>query len=457
MGHILFGLPGIESFHLHSRVARKLLTRGHRVTVLTGDPVAFEFYCRQGLACTDLRPSRAGRDHDGGSVPIVEFAEVDCRLAGRDAGAGRAIDRHAVRLARWLPGILHLLETDPPDLVLCHAGRTGRHRLLHFLARRHGCKVLHTGDGLLPMTLQVDPEGIDGDASFADLTSRDYRRTAPDEEFLAAATAAWLGHAYPPALGRVGIAVPPLYAQFCAAVRGCWRGQWREGLRSFGAWKRSRPVDPRPGDETPLPAPPNVVLLLQQPRDPRLLLDAGARIPHREFIRAASAAVKEFDSTARVLVVLPTEKSNPGGVPANVVLAAPATAAHAVATAMAVITINHPLGLAGILSKTPVLHLGRTPYGIRGVSHATSIETLARDLHAAVEHEQPTLRRRFLTRMLKNYHIWCPPRQPDSNGITGLVCHIEAMLGTKQRLSRPLRYRVGPVWPLGVPTQRKSS
>ena len=457
MGHILFGLPGIEHFHLHSRLARKLMTREHRVTVLAADPVAFEFYCRQGLACTDLRPSRSGRDHGRGAAPIVEFAEVDCRLAGHDTAAGRAVDRHAVWLSRWLPGMTHQFATDPPDLVLFHAGRTGRHRLLHFLAQQYGCKVLHCGEGLLPMTLQVDPEGIDGDASFADLTSQDYRRTPPDEEFLAAATAAWLGRAYPPALARVGIAVPPRFAQICAAVRACWRGQWHAGLRGLGAWKRCRAVDPRTGPETPLPAPPNVAVLLQQPRDPRLLLDADAPMEHRELIHAASAAVRQFDSTARALVVLPAKRSNPGGVPRNVVLVEPHAAAHTVATAIAVITINHPLGLAAILSRTPVLHLGRTPYGVRGVSHGATIGTLARDLRAAFEHEQPTLRRRFLTRMLKEHHIWCPPRQPDSNGIAGLVCRIEAMLGTSKQRTRPLRYRAGPVWPLGVSTQRKSS
>ena len=96
MGHILFGLPEIDHFHLHSRAARKLVSRAHRVSVLTGDPVTFEFYCHQALACLDLRPGPPPPPEH--LVPVQEFASIDCRYRGIREPTPRMLRRAALRL-----------------------------------------------------------------------------------------------------------------------------------------------------------------------------------------------------------------------------------------------------------------------------------------------------------------------------------------------------------------------
>ena len=130
--------------------------------------------------------------------------------------------------------------------------------------------------------------------------------------------------------------------------------------------------------------------------------------------------------------------------------------ALAVSMGAAVVTINHPLGLAAILSGTPVLHMAQTPYGIPGVATRTDGPQLADDLRTALtDEDQPTLRRRFLTRILKEHHIWCAPNAPDSNGVAGLVRWIETAIDSPKLQGRPTRYRPGPVWPLAVGSPRR--
>ena len=70
-------------------------------------------------------------------------------------------------------------------------------------------------------------------------------------------------------------------------------------------------------------------------------------------------------------------------------LVPPSAAPLAVSTAAAVVTVNHPLGLAAVLAGTPVLHMGRTPYGVRGVSQRTSIDLLGDEFLEAVNTGDP--------------------------------------------------------------------
>lgn len=463
MGHILFGLPEIEHFHLHSRAARKLTSRTHRVSVLTGDPVSFEFYCHQGLACLDLRPERLSEpDH---LVPVQEFAAIDCRLWGVREPNRQLLLRASRRLERRLPGLQRLFEEDPPDLVMMYEGRTGLHRMLHWLATRHGVPVMHLGPGLLPMTLQVDSEGIDGDASFASATAQNYRRAGIDDEFLAAATGAWLGRAFPPPLARLGVAAPPLHRRIAASALSLLRREWDRGLTGIGSWQKAYEIRwPEPVPDVAWPLPPFVTLLLQDRDDPRIRLDSAGYTAPEQLIRTTWQAVRRIDPMLSLVVV--TSGDTPPRAPRNdpwpgTVHFVPAAAgALAVTMAMAVVTVNHPLALAAILSGTPVLHTARSPYGIPGVATRTDGAQLADHLRAAMTHaDQPTLRRRFLTRILKEHHIWCPPNAPDSNGVAGLVQWIERAIDSPKLQGRPPRYRPGPVWPLAVgtaPRRRKS-
>jgi hypothetical protein len=457
MGHLLFGLPEISQFHLHSRLARKLMTREHRLTVLSGDPVTFEFYCHQGLASLDLRPERRGSTAD--EVPLVEFAELDCRLAGHPEPSRWQVQRAQARLASRVAPLARLFEHDPPHLLLLCDGRSGMHRMLQFLAVRHGVKVLHIGAGLLPLTLQVDTEGIDGDSSLCRATSQDYRGCQADEEFLAAATGAWLGHAYPPPLARVGVSVPPLLGRLVASMQAVARRQWHAARTGITAWQAAheRGLPPRAAPPD-LPPVPYAVVLLQAPTDPRLTLDNPNPVDQRRLVAATRRAVTALDPQARTLVVCagpppPRPLALRGVWSDDVVFLPAAAAAVAVATAMLVVTINHPLGLGAILSNTPVLHLGRTPYGLHDVARRTSLDMLEVDAAEVLRVGHSPLRARFLTRVLKDHHIWCPPSTPDSNGIAGLVQQIEARLPGRSRPA--LRYRAGPVWPLAVDSSRR--
>jgi hypothetical protein len=457
MGHILFGLPEIEHFHLHSRVARRLTGREHRVTVMTGDPVSFEFFCYQGLACEDVPPEPLPDDH---LVPIQEFAAIDCRLAGWRDPNPRQMRRAVRRLERRVTGLVRLFERDRPDLVLMYEGRTGLHRLLHFVAAQYGSKVLHIGAGLLPMTLQVDSAGVDGDATYAGAAVQDYRRAPIDDEFLAAATAAWLGRALPPPLARLGVVAPPLHRRVLAAIHACGRFEWRRGVDGVRAWQRAHQIHwPVPGREFDLPRGPFVALLLQDRDDPRIRLDASGFVNADHLVRSTWQALQRVDPGAHLAVVRAeggTSQPDPTGWPDQVHFVPAGAGALAVAMAMAVVTVNHPLGLAGILSGTPVLHTARSPYGVPGVAFRTDGSNIADDLARALTEEPlPTLRRRFLTKILKDHHIWCPPTAPDSNGVAGVVRRIESAIDCPKTKSRPLRYRAGPVWPLAVPTRRR--
>ena len=132
----------------------------------------------------------------------------------------------------------------------------------------------------------------------------------------------------------------------------------------------------------------------------------------------------------------------------------PEAAPEAAATALAVVTVNHPAGLIGRLAGTPVLHMGRTPYGIPGAGCIrTGPDHIGQDLMAALDsgyggvgQEDPAVG--FLGWLLGFGHIWCCPDNPDHNGINGWVQDIETELQEVGPVGGPLRYRAGPAWPL---------
>lgn len=447
MAHIVIGLPEIEQLHLHSRLARRLAARGHRVSVWPGDPVTFEVYSHQGLACRELRP--ATPKAAGLVAPVAEFAEIDARLAGRPAGSA-AVER---ALARAAAGLARLIETDPPDLTLVFAGRSGRHRLLHFLSVGHGIRVLHVGPGLLPSTLQVDAQGVDGDASFGQAGPQDYRSAAVDDALLDAATAAWLGHALPPPLPRLGFSVPPLGDRVFAALRAFGRGQWRLATQGLNAWERAHRLPRLPDPPPAMPPAPFGVVLLQPDADPRLRLDCSTPVDPRALVEHTRDALRRLDRGIGTAVAAPGGRPLGRGWPDGVEWLPENAASVATATALVVTSINHPLGFGGLLAGTPVLHLGRTPYGVDGVACASNLDTLALDLERAVTCPHAPLRRRFLTRMLEQHHIWCSATQPDGNGLAGIVQHLERALGGP---APKLQYRHGPAWPLAAGDSYKS-
>ncbi len=448
MGHIVFGAPSIERFHLHERVARAVRTRGHRVTVLATDPVAFAFYSAQGLPTWQVRPGPSR----GLSMPLDPFAEQDCLLRGVSRPSLTQLTRAVRPLQRALGGLVRFFEVDTPDLLLLHQERNGMHRLLHFLAREFGCGILWTGDGLVPATMQWDGDGLDGDASSCRRTAQDYRGQTGAEVFLAAVLASLLAGASPAPLSRSQIRSPALGSRVATGFSSLGRGHGHGFFGALHAWRKALPSPVRRDPPVELPDRPFITVLLQSPRDPRLCLDAVETWPSAYLVRAATAAARKVDPDLAIVAVLPE-----GGLPnpqldafakiPSVIVHPRSSALLATTTALAVITVNDPLAIAGLLAGTPLLHTGRSLYQLRGVTTRTALDTLERDLPGALTDDQSHLRERFLTWLLSEGHLWCWPDFPDHNGINGLVQRIEESM-KHDASGVGLHYRAGPVWPL---------
>jgi hypothetical protein len=450
MGHVVFADPGIRRFHLHERLARELRSRGHRVSVLCVDPVAATFWSCQDLGVTRVQPVRPTATQ----VPVERFAALDCRL--RDTRpAGRALGRATARLQRLLPGIQRFFEVETPALVFLHRERSGTHGLLDLVARESGSRVLWTGDGLLPHTLQLDEHGIDGDSTTAQRSAWDFRGQHANQPFLASALAALLGRTTPLPLARRLLQEPPLRARLRDAFAGLLR-QHRHGIIGpLRAWRRAAGPGAEAAHRFELPNRPFVAVLLQHRDDVRVRLDSDAAPSPRQLLRAVRRAADALGPDVAVVAVLP-----PGGLPAHCMaqlrgmpglqIEFAQAAPDAAAAALAVITINHPLGVVAPLVGTPVLHLGRALYGLPGAAWRATTDTLADDLAAAFGDDHPELRKSFLTWLLMQGHVWCGADHPDHNGLAGLVLEIEARLQERSPNGGRLRYRAGPAWPLAV-------
>ncbi|MCC7397046.1 MAG: hypothetical protein IT455_08265 [Planctomycetes bacterium] len=452
MAHIVFAAPGVDRFHLHDRLQRELVRRQHRVTVLGLDAATAAFYTQQGLPTVGAEWTGAGQDGDDPGAPLAEFAAIDQRRGGRSsARRQRRLQRTAAWLRRWF-------DAHRVDLVLLHQQRDADHALLHFLAREHGCRVLWTGEGLLPHTLQLDERGLDGDASASRRRVMDYRVVRAEPPLLAAALTHTLGGSAPFALTPRAVALPPLQ-QRLAALRASWR---EGGLDSVvAAWRTfrgaARPAA-APAPDTPLPfalpAAPFVSVLLQPGNDDRRRLDADDAPQDAALVAAAARAARALDPELRLVIVAahPQRARSPqvrhidGTECVRVSASAAATAA---ATGLATITVNHPAASVALLAGTPVLHLGAALYGLPGVTTRSHLEALPTDLARAISHDHPTLRQRFLTWLFGHGHVWCSATRPDHNGLCGLVQAIEARLG-RPAGEPPLRYRSGPAWPLAA-------
>lgn len=431
MGHIVLATPGIGRFHLHERLLRWLRQRGHRASVVCVDPVVHRFW----------------RHQDPGTVTLAEPAgptaavPIDDLAPAAGAGLRRALARGAAALDAWF-------HAERPDLVLLHQDRGPGAKLAQFVARTAGCRVLWTGDGLLPHTLQLDERGLDGDASCAHRAAAEFRVVPGEPGLLAACLANALARTTPFALGRAPVVAPPL-AERWRDVLATWgvEGPAR-AVAGLWAWRRAlQPRDGRPRAAA-LPEAPFVAVLLQRPDDPRVVHDGAGSPTAAELVRAAAAAVQRLGGGVRVVAVAPDDRcrSTLAGQP----LLPAAAAADAAAVALAVVTGNHPLASVALLAGTPVLHTGQALYGVRGVATRTTADRLAEDLPAALAHDYPTLRQRFLSWVFGHGHLWCSPTHPDHNGMLGFVNAIEARLAAPAVAQPPLRHRAGPGWPLAA-------
>ncbi|MBL8727334.1 MAG: hypothetical protein JNM25_02810 [Planctomycetes bacterium] len=455
MASIAFAAPGIDRFHWHERLTRELRQDGHAVTAVCVDPVEHTFWRHQSIDSTLVRlgppdPMRA---------PIDELA---LRASQRQLPARshrqqrRRLLHHRQRLASLLPGLLRWFEAERPDLLLLHQRRSGAHALLHYVARETGTRVLWTGDGLLPHTLQVDEAGLDGDAAATRRRAGDYRVVQNEPSLLAACLTNTLARTGPSALTRREVRRPPLTARIAdllAASR--WHGCGGPGHALFG-WRRA--LAPAAGAEPmafELPGTPFVTLLLQDTDDERVRLDADAPPTHRELIVAAAAAAADVDRQLVLVIVVP-----PRGIdhreliglasPVRLHFVRPDAAADAACTGVATLTVNHPLAAVALLAGTPVVHVGRALYGLHGVTTQAITAELAPALARALAKDPATLRQRFLSWLFGYGHIWCSSTWPDHNGLAGLVQAVGTRLSSRHAMGLRMRYRPGPAWPLAA-------
>jgi hypothetical protein len=431
MGHVVLGAPPVARYHLHERLLRALRQRGHRVSLLPLAPAEATFWRHQGEYLARL-PANGARE------AVANWPFDDLAPARRHGRRRRFADR-AAALAAWLGA-------ERPDLMVLHQRRDDDAALLHFAARAHGCRTLWFGDGLLPHTLQCDERGLDGDAAAATRRADDFRVVRPDRELLAACLTHALAQAAPFALPRAAIHVPPLAERVHDAMATAQTDGLPAGWASLRAFAAALPPTPTKAAPWRLPASPFLTVLLQATDDPRVVRDAVQPATATELVAAAAAASRALGCDGRLAVVAaqaPTDRLVAG----HALLPARA-AALAAATGLAVATINHPMASVALLAGTPVVHLGRALYGLRGVANAAAdVGDLGAALARALAHEHPALRTRALTWLFTHGHVWCSATAPDHNGIVGMVMAIEARLpgaGARQ----PLRHRRGPPWPL---------
>lgn len=452
MGHIAFAAPGIGSYHLHERLRRELLQNGHRTHVLCLDPAAHTFWRCQGGDVTVVGETTA----DAMRAPLAELADRECARRGLRPNDPRHRGTHTrcrQRLARLLPNLVRWFETSRPDLVLLHQERTAEHALVHFVARESGIRVLWTGAGLLPHTLQTDERGLDGDAASCRRPPADYRVVRSEPSLLEACLTNMLARTAPSALTRRNIVVPPLGQRCADAARALLARDLGACHTALSGWRlamHSPRPDPVPAD---LPAPPFVALLLQEPDDDRVRLDHDDPPTQRELLLAAAAATHRLDPTLALVVVLPRRGIDhrlladlpPGP---RLLFARPHAAPEVAATALATITANHPYASAALLAGTPVVHTGRALYGLHGTTTATTTAGMTEALQASLAKDHATLRRRHLSWLFGHGHVWCSPTDPDHNGLAGLVQAIESRLQERPPRGLRMQYRAGPAWPL---------
>ena len=456
MGHVVFAAPSIARFHLHERLGRKLLSRGHVVEYLCPDPVSFRCHSAHGLAARLLAVGRGAPSR----IPIAEFALQQCLLEGIRDPDPAELGRRARPLTLIASGLVRFFERNRPDLVFLHQERGGLHRLIHFVAREYGTRILWTGDGMLPGTQQIDGEGIDGDSSSCRRSAIDYRDLPRDPDFLESVLSAWIAQVLPPALARAPRHDPRLLVGLWDLVTSWRSGRLSLGKQALHAWRAEDPKQPsEPAPAGPTGAP-FVVLVLQNPSSPRIRLDAPDAPDPALLARTTAAALKTIDPGLRLAIVLPSTPLPSGmrwSMPDGAQVLTSVHLPVLTSTAGAFVSVNDPSAVGALLAGTPVLHFGRTPYGVPGVARRTSLDTLREDLREALPTSAATLRERFLYRYLRRDHVWCSPDFPDQNGLRGLVLAIELALKERGQEGADLRYAPGPTWPLAQSRRLESS
>lgn len=443
MGHIVIADPSIRKFRLHHRLRLGLLRRGHRVSILCTERVRFTFW-REQVADVDILGPSNRNEYPDSIREMLEAIEPH-----RDARRARKIATAAH----------HWFARELPDLVVLHEDRSAISTCIEFTAHATGCRVLWSGEGLLPHTMQIDESGLDANASHRRWSAKDYRCVTPNQALLDASLAHALAGSIPLVLPMTPINMPPLRRRIADAIYYMISGRLHAARTAIHRWRLSFTSDDIDIGPTPILdwKAPFITVLLQHANDPRVVQDATEPPNARTLVKHAVLAADLFGPQAKVLVVLPGLFAENQGIAhaiANehgdrVRITPSRNAAIAASAAATVITINHPSATVALLAGTPVVNLGRALYELAGVTTTTSLEELPVAVQQANQSDRPALRRRFLTWLLQHGHCWCSTTAPNHNGVQGLIRKIEGQLDAEPSpYKQPLTYRAGPNWPL---------
>ena len=443
MGHIVIADPNIRRFRLHHRLRLDLLRRGHRVSILCTERSRFTFW-REQVADVDLLEPSSRDEYPDAIREILEEIEP------------QAERRQARKIATAMH---HWFARELPDLVLLHEDRSAISTCIQLTAHVTGCRVLWSGEGLLPHTIQIDESGLDADASHRKWSAKDFRCVTPNQNLLDASLADVLAGGIPLTLPMAPVNMPPLRRRIADAICYMMGGRLHAAMSAIHRWRLSFTSDDIDLGPTPILdwKAPFVTVLLQHPNDTRVVRDAIDPPNARTLVQRAVVAADLFGPQTKVLVVLPGLFSENQGIAHAIAsehgdrirITPSRNAALAASAAATVITINHPLATVALLTGTPVVILGRALYELDGVTTTSSLEELPDAVRQANQSDRPALRRRFLTWLLQHGHCWCSTTSPNHNGMHGLIRRIESQLDADLDLSnQPLSYRPGPSWPL---------
>lgn len=432
VAQVLLAAPTVETVRLTEALRRLLMRRGHRVRTVIADPVTARCARTQLCEATLLPAGRRLR-----LAGLDSLVVRDLRLDGVSSSRGWPRRRALRRLERLASSMQRLLDEDLPELVVITGARDGAARLLARLVRESGCPLLHLGPGLLPGTLQWDGEGLDGDSSTCRRTAAFYRGQKRDPEFLKSALVHAVATRVDGSQRRlIGPSIEDLLATQLHVLR---HGGGGRAAGTLSTWRRLAAGD-EPAEPDPLlPDRPFVAILQQRSNDPRTVLDSPYRLDQGRALRHATERAIEAIDPGLGLVEVSPRRIQPGP-----------DALQAALTAAAVITVNDRAATAALLAGTPVLHVGRAPWSVRGVTERIAepgdlVEALGRALHREVT----TLRERMLTHLLTVDHVWCDPIEPEASGLSRIVGEIERLCDRTKPVLPPLdEYRPGPHDPL---------
>lgn len=364
---VALGQVGPPVRELWINVARSLSAGGHDVYFLGPSPAFEALLDREGLAEATVPFELAGRE----SVPEADRREDVVAFNREVLGQDRADLEHRCYNARE-----HYERLDVDVAVFWNDVDVE-----HLVARDAGVQTVFLENGYLPETLQIDTEGVNRNATFAEDTHEDVLDAAP------------LWEPTRDVGTRVESVDPlglPAQLRALARTRGRRGNFWwtiRDELRKRVSGLRSRFVDPA---DSSLPER-YVFVPLQVHDDTQILYNSPYVDDMPGFVSLVVDAVRDVDETMSVVVkehpadVGRVEYSDVREAYPDVTWLRDFPIDEVVGGAEAVVTVNSSVGFQAMAEYVPVVTVGDSFYdGNPFVEHPRSPEAVPDAVDAAL-------------------------------------------------------------------------